>query len=116
MSVMQTFGPLFSGTQLANALVIATSSVAASATFPVNTANTPAQIIITNFSTGTLFFNVGTAALTAAAVPVASGNAPICVVPPGTQLSFTIDPEVTTISVILDTGTGYAIVNQGQGI
>lgn len=128
MSYMQPFAPWQAGANLANGIVIATSTAPASAQIRTPTASTgtgipttylgniPICLLISNFANGWLFFNLGQAStLTAAAVPVAT-NIPICAVPPNSQCSFLCDPQVQYISVIINTGTGVCIVNLGEGM
>lgn len=113
--ILQTFAPQPNSGQLANAIVIATSGSAASATLRTLSFSNKYQVLVNNAASAWLYLNFGNASLTAAAVPT-STNIPITAVPPNAAATFTIGPDVTTVSAILATGSGVAIINVGEGI
>jgi len=121
----QAFRNWQAGNNLANGIVLATSTAAASAQIrtpfgvpqgPTSLASVPNGILISNISNAWLFYNLGqTSTLSAAAVPVAT-NIPVSGVPPNSQCSFLVDDSVQWISVIIAAGTGVVLINLGEGM
>jgi hypothetical protein len=109
--LIAAFAPLYQNTLpgLVNSLTITTGVAAASGTL-TGTAGTQGQLRIVNTASVFAYVNFGPSTVVAATV---ANSMPIA---PNSVEVFTIDPNVTTVSAILGSGTGTLICTRGEGV
>jgi len=107
--LLNAFTPQNGATGLTASTTVAASNVAASGTLAANP-NNLRQVRVLNASTSFAYVNFGGSGLDAATV---AASMPIL---PQSAEVFTVDPSVTTVSVILNTGTGNVIFTRGEGV
>jgi hypothetical protein len=113
--ILAAFAPLYQNTTpgfLTSLTVAGGTGSATSGTLPTipgtGAARSP-QLQIANLSTGWAYVNVGPSTVAAATV---AASYPV---PPGAMVIISIDPNVTTVSVIMGTAAGNVIFTLGEG-
>lgn len=108
--ILAPFAPLTIANNLANSVTLAATAAAAPVTLTAPASRIGNnQLMISNTASTWAYVNLGTAALNAATV---ANSMPVA---PGAMVVVTIDPTVTTASVILASGTGNVTFTAGEG-